>query len=33
MASDSCCIFDDKLQQKTQRSWRCRSSFGLVVLE
>ena len=29
MASDSCCIVDDKLQQKTQRSWRCRGSCGL----
>ena len=33
MASDSCCIVDDNLQQKAQRSWRCWDSCGLVGLE
>ena len=33
MASDSCCIVNDYFQQKTERSWRCRGSRGLVGLE
>ena len=33
MASEPCCIVDDNFQQKTERSWRCRGSCGLVGLE
>ena len=33
MGSNSCCIVDDKLQQKTQGSWPYRGSCGLVGLE